>query len=126
MMNFLKKDEPVKIRFCFTKEHREQNMTWDDEIVMYQLAKTEGEDAKDIDPLAIKIMAAHLMVDEKQNPIPEEKALKVLGKLNTPDRNAAFAKLKEAVQESIIPKEIGSDSTLPTQAGQATGTLPNG
>lgn len=96
-------------------------MTWDDEITLYKI----GTGVKDISPEAVKFLTAHFMVDENNQVIPEEKALRVLGKLNKIDREDVFAKLQAAIVEAVVPKANGSDSSSKPDPGSA-GTLPNG
>lgn len=121
MFDFLK-DKNVKVKFMFTQQYREQHLDWDDEITLYKMATGE----KLIDPQSIKFLTAHLMVDENNQPVPEEKALKILGKMNKPDRDEVFAKLGQAIRDNAFPNLTGSDSNLPSTAGQETATLPNG
>lgn len=121
MFPFLKKEDP-KIRFTFDQQHRDLYVSWDDEIVLYKLMRGE----KDVNPEAIKYMAAHLMIDEKGQSIPEDKALKILGKLNRVDQKEIFAELVKTINESIIPNSTGGDSTLPGAVGQEPETPPNG
>lgn len=121
MFPLFKKDVKPVIRFLFTKQHRDQVMTWDDEITIYKI----GTQATDISPEAVKILTAHFMVDETNQAIPEERALKILGKLNKIDREEVFAKLQAAIVEAIVPKANGSDSSSKPDPGSAE-TLPNG
>lgn len=122
MFPLFKKDESVKPRFLFTQQHRDQQLEWNDEIVLHKLFTGD----KTVSPEALIVTVARLMVDEKNQPIPEEKAVKILGKMKKPDREETFAKLIEAVKDEFLPNPTGGDSSLPSKVGQETATPPNG
>lgn len=113
MFPFLKKDEPVKIRFMFGKNR----MTWDD-LNTIELLR-EGAASS----LRLMQLAARFMVDEKNNYLPHDKAQKVLGALNEDDIRDVIAKFTEALNNAALPptnapasnshSEAGADSALP-------------
>lgn len=116
MLNFLSKDKPVKIRFYFDAETNKKRFTVFDKITIEKYL---------IDTERVIILMSHFMVDDKDQPIPEDKAFKTLERLNQEDFADVSQKFINGLQESALPNPNGSDSNLPSAVGQVE-TLPTG
>ncbi len=114
MFDFLQKDTKIRLSVDF------EELTWDD------LETLEKIRSNQIPVAGLKTLAAHCMVDENGVPVPEDKALKILGKLKKKDREEVLTKFFDAMQEALVPNPKGSDSTLPLSVGQEAATLPVG
>jgi hypothetical protein len=121
MFNFLNKDKPVKIRFFFNNEHRRKNMTWDDKETIEMIQEGERSQMN----RRLKLLMAHFMVDENNQAIPEDVALKILGRLNEEDQEEVARQFTETMQNSAVPPTNGSNSIQLQEAGLMT-TLPDG
>lgn len=110
MFPFLK-EKTVKIRFLFDGELRKKRMTWDD-LETLELMQ-EGQSS----PRRLKLLAAHFMVDEKNQPISEEQALKTLGKLTEEEIKDVLAQFTQAIQEAAVPNASGPSLTSTPKAG---------
>lgn len=120
MFDFLSKDKPVKIRFYF--ENQQQNrkrLTWDDLNTVEMMR--EGE----VSARGLMALAARFMADEKNNYLPHEKAMKILGGLNNEDIQSVLKQFTEGMEQAAVPNMNGSASNLTPKAG-SEGTLPAG
>lgn len=115
MFPFLKKDEPVKIRFMFGSKR----MTWDDLNTIEMLR--EGAASS----LRLMNLAARFMVDEKNNYLSYDKAQKILGALNEDDIKDVIGKFVEALTNAAIPPTNAPASNSRSEAG-AESALPAG
>jgi hypothetical protein len=71
------------------------------------------------------MFVARFMVDKNDQYLPEEKAIAILDELSPTDFKNVTTQFMEAVQERIVPKANGSNSTSPQEVGSRE-TLPNG
>lgn len=119
MFPFLNKDKAVKIRFFLSPETNKKQFTVFDQITFerYQNGQASNE--------RFYILMSHFMVDEKNQFLGEEKAMRVLEKLSTEEAEQTIRQFLEAFQESAVPKANGSGSTLTPIPGQVE-TLPAG
>ena len=119
MFSLWNKDKPVKIRFYFDAETRRKRLTWDD-LETVELMQ-EGR----VSIGRLKELAARFMVDEKNEYLPHEKAVKVLGSLVEADIQDVLTQFVAALNEAAVPKASGNGSNSPSEAGQAT-PFPDG
>jgi hypothetical protein len=116
LKSLLKKDTPI--HFVIDQSSLKERLTWDDlETIelMQSGARPWGR---------LKLFAAHFMVDDAGAYLAEDKALKVLGKLTLADMEGTLTKFWEAFNGMTINPQSGNPSTLPTEAGPATDSLP--
>ena len=116
---FNKKDKPVKIKFLFDTEAIKKRFTVFDKITFEHLQGGVEETER------LVILMSHFMVDEKNEPISEEKGISTIVRLNQIDYADVAKKFIEAMQEVAIPKASGSSSNLPSDRGQEV-PLPPG
>ena len=117
MFDFLKKDEPVKIRFLFKdpKETRKR-LTWDDLETMENLQSGKAGIG------ALKSLAARFMANEKDEYLPAEQAEKILGKLSADDIQDVLRQFTEALTGAAIPPQSARGLNSPSVVGQAEAT----
>jgi len=119
MFAFLKKPE-TKIDFLIDMQNRRERMTWKYLKIVERMQKgTAGSED-------IQILAAHFMVDDKDEYLSEEKAIKILDDLPQDEIIEVLGKFTEAISNSAVPKASGSNSRLPSEVGLAAEKLPNG
>jgi hypothetical protein len=117
MFPFLKKDTPIHLVIDQTKLM--DRMSWDDAETM------EMWQAGDRNMGRMKTMAAHWMVDEKNEYMSEKDAIKVLGRLSLEETEETLIKFFNAFSSNTINPTNGNASNLPSEAGQAA-TFPAG
>lgn len=118
MFPFLKKDEPVKIRFYFDREQK--RFTWGDLNTIEMIR--EGE----ISARRMMALAARFMADDKNQYLPHEKAMKILEGLNEADIADVLKQFWDAISNQAVNPTNGNGSVSPSEVGQAVGTLPDG
>lgn len=119
MLNFLKKDEPVKIRFYMSNETNKKQYTVFDQITMDRLRHGDRSDER------LYIMMSHFMVDKNNQFIGEEKAMKILERLSSEDAETVIKQFLEAFQNTAVNPTNGNGSTLTPVPGSVE-TLPDG
>lgn len=120
MLNFLKKDEPVKIRFFMSAETNKKQYSVFDQITMDRLRHGDRSDER------LYILMSHFMVDKNNQFIGEEKAMKVLEKLSTEDAEQVVKQFLEAFQNTAVNPQNGNGSSPTPEAGPMMETLPAG
>lgn len=121
MFPFLNKDKPVKIRFYFGNQaENRKRLTWDD------LETIEGMQNGDVSSKGVKQLAARFMADEKNQYLPFDRALKILGALSADDIGDVLRQFTEALNSTAVNPTSGNGSRSPSEAGQAAETLPAG
>jgi hypothetical protein len=73
----------------------------------------------DVKMYRLRRLMCRFMVDENNQPVPFEQALKITGKLKIAELKDFTQKFFAAMQERAVPKESGSLSKSPTEAVQA-------
>lgn len=119
MLNFLKKEEPVKIRFYMSNETNKKQYTVFDQITMDRLRHGDRSDER------LYIMMSHFMVDKNNQFIGEEKAMKILERLSSEDAETVIKQFLEAFQNTAVNPTNGNGSTPTPEAGLVE-TLPAG
>jgi hypothetical protein len=117
MFPFLNKDKPVKITFYFDKSQK--RMTWDD------LNTVEMMQEGNVSATRLMSFAARFMANEKNQYLPYEKAVKILGSLNEADIADVIRQFTEALQGTAVPNASGKPSPSPSDPGPATAS-PDG
>lgn len=115
--NFLKKDEPVKIKFLFDQERAAMKYI---KIWRRLYAGTSIEPEAD----SIQFMA-HFMVDKNDQYLPEDKAIALMDELSPSQFAEESKKFMDGVSEHIVKKASGSNSSSSQPEAGLTGTLPN-
>ena len=109
-----------KIDFLVDMRNRRERMTWKYLKIVERMQKgtASSED--------IQILAAHFMVDKRDEYLPEEKAIKILDDLPQDEIIDAIGKFTDAISNSAVPKANGSNLRSPSEVGQVAEKLPNG
>ncbi len=119
MLDFLNKNKPVKIRFYFDRDTNKKRFTVYDQITMERARNGERSTERFI------VLMSHFMVDDKNEPIPEDKAQRTLVNLTAEDFEKVRDQFVEGMEQAAIPKANGSGSNSTSTAGSEE-TLPNG
>lgn len=120
MFNLFRDNKPVKINFLIDMVNRRERMTWK------YLKIIDKINLKTITQEELQALAAHFMVDERDEYLPHEKAVAILDDLPQDEVIDTLNQFTQAISGSAVNPPSGSGSRLPQELGQTMDALPHG
>ncbi len=80
-------------------------LTWDDMITI------QGTKEGQVNYAALRELVVHFMVDANQNPLPEDEARALIGKLPVPQIKIVLDTVTERTRDFLSQKQNGSSAT---------------
>lgn len=114
------KAKNVKITFLIDRSNLRKRMEWEDADVFDMIQAGQRPSNRQL-----RLLTSRFMVDEKNEYLSTEQALKVLGSLKLEETDDVIKKFMEAFTGSTIPPVSGNGSNLPSVAGPVP-TFPPG
>lgn len=95
-------------------------MSWE-EFEAFERAQDGGLKLYQLRPVL-----ARFMVDEKQKPIPQKKAMEALAKITLDKVQEVIEVFVNAINEGVLPKENGNSLNSPSEAQSVGSEFPDG